>query len=51
MGKHADFLGRHMEVISPTEKLSGLALDIDHVVASLHKLEDRIVKRVLVGDV
>lgn len=49
--KYADFLGHQVEVTSPIEKLSGLALDIDHEGALVLKLENRTIKRVFVGDI
>jgi len=48
---YAGFLGRQVEVTSPTEKLSGLALDVDHEGALFLRLEDGTIRRVLVGDV
>jgi len=47
---HAGFLGRQVEVTSPTEKLSGLALDVDHDGALVLRLEDGTIRRVFVGD-
>jgi len=48
---YAGFLGRQVEVTSPTEKLSGLALDVDHEGALVLRLEDGTMRRVFVGDV
>ena len=48
---YAGFLGRHVEVTSPTEKLSGYALDVDREGALVLKLEDGTIRRILVGDV
>lgn len=47
---YAGFLGCLVEVTSPTEKLIGLALDIDRDGALVLRLEDGTIKRVLVGD-
>jgi len=47
---YAGFLGRQVEVTSLTEKLSGLALDVDHDGALVLKLEDGMIRRVFVGD-
>jgi len=49
--KHADFLGRRVKVISNSEELVGLALDVEDDGALAIKLEDGAVRRVLVGDV
>ena len=48
---YAGFLGRQVEVASPTEKLSGLALDVDHDGALVLRLEDGTMRCVFVGDV
>jgi len=48
---YAGFLGCQVEVTSPTEKLSGLALDIDYEGALVLRLEDGTMRRVFVGDV
>jgi BirA family biotin operon repressor/biotin-[acetyl-CoA-carboxylase] ligase len=48
---YAGFLGYQVEVISPTEKLSGLALDVDHDGALVLRLEDGTMRRIFVGDV
>lgn len=48
---YAGFLGRHVEVTSPTEKLSGYALDVDREGALVLRLEDGTIRRILVGDV
>ncbi|UCF59466.1 MAG: biotin--[acetyl-CoA-carboxylase] ligase, partial [Candidatus Bathyarchaeota archaeon] len=47
---YAGFLGRQVEVTSPTEKLSGLALDVDHDGALVLGLENGTTRRVFVGD-
>ena len=47
---YAGFLGRQVEVISPTEKLSGLALDVDNEGALVLRLKDGTIKHVFVGD-
>jgi biotin-(acetyl-CoA carboxylase) ligase len=49
--KYASFLGCKVEVLSGTEKLVGLALDVEDDGGLTVKLEDGIVKHVLVGDV
>jgi BirA family biotin operon repressor/biotin-[acetyl-CoA-carboxylase] ligase len=49
--KHATFLRRKVEVLSGTEKLVGLALDVEDDGGLTVKLEDGTVKHVLVGDV
>lgn len=49
--KYAGFLGHHVEVTSETEKLRGLALDVDHEGALVLRLEDGTVNRVFVGDI
>jgi BirA family biotin operon repressor/biotin-[acetyl-CoA-carboxylase] ligase len=49
--KHAGFLGRKVEVRSGSEKLLGVALDVDSVGALVLRLEDGATKRVLAGDV
>jgi len=48
---YAGFLGCRVEVLSPTGKLSGVALDVDYEGALVLRLEDGAVKRVFVGDV
>lgn len=48
---YAGFLGRHVRVTSPTEKISGLALDVNREGALVLRLEDGTVRRVFVGDV
>ncbi len=48
---YARFLGRQVEVTDPTEKLSGLALDVDNDGALVLKLKAGTAKRVFVGDV
>lgn len=48
---YAGFLGHQVEVTSPTEKMSGLALDVDSEGALVLQLEDGIIRRVFVGDV
>ncbi len=48
---YAGFLGRQVEVTSPTEKLSGLALDVDYEGALVLRLGDGTIRRVFVGDV
>jgi len=48
---YAGFLGRRVEVTSPTERLSGLALDVDHDGALVIRLEDERTRRIFVGDV
>jgi len=48
---YAGFLGRRVEVTSPTEKLSGLALDVDRDGALVIRLKDERIRRVFVGDV
>lgn len=47
---YSSFLGCQVEVISPTEKLRGLALDVDNEGALVLGLEDGTTKRVLAGD-
>lgn len=47
---YSSFLGCQVEVISSTEKLRGLALDVDNEGALVLGLEDGTTKRVLVGD-
>jgi BirA family biotin operon repressor/biotin-[acetyl-CoA-carboxylase] ligase len=49
--KYAGFLGRNVEVRSGSEKLLGVALDVDGVGALVLRLEDGATKRVLAGDV
>ena len=48
---YAGFLNRQVEIASPTEKLSGLALDVDDDGALVIKLKDGTVKHVLVGTI
>ena len=48
---HAGFLGHQVEVTSPTEKSSGLALDVDHDGTLVLRLENGTKRRVFVGDV
>jgi len=48
---YARFLGRQVEVTGPTEKLSGLALDVDNDGALVLELKDEMIKRVFAGDV
>jgi biotin-(acetyl-CoA carboxylase) ligase len=40
-----------VEVTSPTERLNGLALDVDHDGALTIRLKDERIRRVFVGDV
>jgi len=47
---YASFLGRQVEITSPTEKLSGLALGVDHNGMLVLRLEDGTVRRVFIGD-
>jgi len=47
---YAGFLGRQVEVVSDSEKLCGLALDVDSEGALVLRLENGAVKRVFVGD-
>lgn len=47
----AGFLSHQVEVTSPTQKLSGLALDVDRDGALVLRLEDGTIRRVFVGDV
>ena len=47
---YAGFLGCQVEVISPAEKLSGLALDVNHEGALVVGLEDGTIKRVFSAD-
>ncbi|MDI6805070.1 MAG: biotin--[acetyl-CoA-carboxylase] ligase [Candidatus Bathyarchaeia archaeon] len=49
--KYASFLGKTVEVTGGTERLCGLALDVDDEGALVIRLEDGMVKRFLVGDV
>jgi BirA family biotin operon repressor/biotin-[acetyl-CoA-carboxylase] ligase len=49
--KHAVFLGHKVEIASQTDKLSGLAYDVDEDGALVLKLEDGTLKHILVGDV
>lgn len=49
--KYAGFLGRKMEVRSGSEKLIGVASDVDGDGALVLRLEDGATQRVLVGDV
>jgi len=48
---YAGFLGHHVEIMSETEKLCGLALDVDQEGALVLRLENGTVNRVFVGDV
>lgn len=48
---YAAFLGGQVEVASGTEKWVGLALDVDSDGSLLLRLENGVVKRVVVGDV
>jgi len=48
---YAGFLGHKVEVTSSTEKMSGLALDVDLEGALVLRLEDKTRRRVFVGDV
>jgi BirA family biotin operon repressor/biotin-[acetyl-CoA-carboxylase] ligase len=48
---YADFLGRQVIIISLTEKIHGLALDVDNDGALIIRLADGSVRRVFVGDV
>jgi BirA family biotin operon repressor/biotin-[acetyl-CoA-carboxylase] ligase len=48
---YADFLGRQVIIISLTEKIHGLALDVDNDGALIMRLADGSVRRVFVGDV
>jgi len=47
---YAGFLGRQVEVASDSEKLCGLALDVDSEGALVLRLEDGTVRRVFAGD-
>jgi BirA family biotin operon repressor/biotin-[acetyl-CoA-carboxylase] ligase len=49
--KYASFLGRKVEVLTGTEKLVGLALDVEDDGGLTVELESGTVKHVLVGDV
>ncbi|MDH5482447.1 MAG: biotin--[acetyl-CoA-carboxylase] ligase [Candidatus Bathyarchaeota archaeon] len=49
--KHASFLGHAVEVVSETERLHGLARDVDLEGALILRLENGKIKRVFVGDV
>ena len=49
--KYAGFLGCQVEVASDSEKLCGLALDVDNEGALFLRLENGTIKRVFVGDV
>jgi BirA family biotin operon repressor/biotin-[acetyl-CoA-carboxylase] ligase len=49
--KYAVFLGKAVEVVSGTERLCGLALDVDDEGALIVRLENGTVKHVFVGDV
>ncbi|MFZ1038650.1 MAG: hypothetical protein WAN53_02065, partial [Candidatus Bathyarchaeia archaeon] len=49
--KYAGFLGRKMEVRSGSEKLIGVASDVDGDGALVLRLEGGATQRVLVGDV
>jgi len=48
---YARFLGCQVEVISATEKLRGLALDVNNDGALVVRLEDGTIKKVFFGDV
>ncbi|MEM3668729.1 MAG: biotin--[acetyl-CoA-carboxylase] ligase [Candidatus Bathyarchaeia archaeon] len=48
---YAGFLGKQVVVAGETEKLRGLALDVDSEGALVLKLEDGTIRRVFVGDV
>lgn len=48
---YAGFLGRRVEVTSPTERFGGLALDVDQDGALVIRLKEERVQRVFVGDV
>ena len=48
---YAGFLGRLVHVTSATERLSGLALDVDHDGALVVRLKDERIRRIFVGDV
>jgi BirA family biotin operon repressor/biotin-[acetyl-CoA-carboxylase] ligase len=48
---YACFLGHQVKVTSLTEKLGGLALDVDHDGALVLRLEDETIRHVFVGDV
>jgi len=48
---YAGFLGHQVEVTSLTEKLGGLALDVDHDGALVLRLEDGTIRHVFAGDV
>jgi len=48
---YAGFLGHQVEVAGQTERLSGLAVDVDNEGALILRLEDGAMKRVLAGDV
>lgn len=47
---YAGFLGHQVEVASETEKLRGLALDVDYEGALVLRFEDGTMNRVFVGD-
>jgi len=49
--KYASFLGCQVEVTSLTEKMSGLALDVDQEGALVLRLEDGTITRFFVGDI
>lgn len=49
--KYAGFLGCQVQVTSPTEKINGLASDIDDDGSLVLKLEDGTIKHIFVGDV
>ncbi len=49
--KHARFIGQRVRVANETERVSGLALDVDSEGALVLKLEDGTLRRFLVGDV
>jgi len=48
---YAGFLGRLVDVTSATERLTGLALDVDHDGALVIKPKDERIRRIFVGDV
>lgn len=49
--KHARFIGQRVRVANETERVSGLAFDVDSEGALVLKLEDGTLRRFLVGDV
>lgn len=48
---YASFLARRVEVTTLTEKMNGVASDIDHEGALVLKMEDGTIRQVLAGDV